>query len=372
MVDLAGLRIAFLAGTLGQGGAERQLYYMLATLREAGACPRVLSLTQGEYWQPRIESIGVPVHWVGQTASGLARLTRIVQELKRNPASIFQSQHFFANGYVVAASRLLGLTEIGAVRGDGFEELESNPGVFGWCSLRLPRHLAANSTVAIENAVSELGAKRERFFFVPNVVDAAAFSVPPRVPGERIVVLAAGSLVPVKRLDRMLRSLLAVRARAGPDVQAVIVGDGPMRPQLESLASELGLAFPQLQFRGSTSDIIDWYRKADMLVLTSDREGTPNVILEAMASGLPVVATRVGGVPALVKHGVTGYLVDTDDEASLAASILDLVEDTEKRLEFGAQGRKFVQQHHDLPMLAPALRRAYGGILANGNARDSE
>jgi glycosyltransferase involved in cell wall biosynthesis len=102
-----------------------------------------------------------------------------------------------------------------------------------------------------------------------------------------------------------------------------------------------------------------------MLVLTSDREGTPNVILEAMASGLPVVATSVGGVPALVRHDVTGYLVEPEDETSLAAAILELVEAPEKRLEFGMQARRFVQQHHDLPVLATSLSRLYGGILAN-------
>ena len=370
MRELSGLRVSFLAGTLGQGGAERQLYYMLAVLRAAGAKPRVLCLTQGEHWQSRIESLGVPVRWVGQSSSSLGRLRDIVHELRQNPADVVQSQHFFANGYVAAASRLLGLREIGAIRGDGFEELESNPGLFGWCSLRFPRYLAANSRVAIDNSVTALGARRDRFFFVPNVVDTAAFTPEPRTANKRVLVLAVGSLVPVKRLDRFVRAVSALRGRTEVQMQAVIVGDGPMRSQLESLSGELGLTSAQLQFPGTAPDIMNWYRKADLVVLTSEREGTPNVILEAMASGLPVVATRVGGVPALVRDDETGYIVDPDDEASLAAAILKLVQAPDKRLAFGLLARRFVEEHHGLPELTAALRRLYDGVLANEPNRD--
>src|SRR6266566_5056505 len=102
MRELRGLKVCFLAGTLGQGGAERQLFYMLTALKHSGALPRVLSLTEGEHWHERIESLGVPVTWVGQSRFRLERLRKIVEELKRDPPDIFQSQHFFANIYVTA------------------------------------------------------------------------------------------------------------------------------------------------------------------------------------------------------------------------------------------------------------------------------
>ena len=363
MRELSQIRVAFLTGTLGQGGAERQLYYMLAALREAGARPRVLSLTQGEHWQSRIESLGVPVQWVGRSSFPLSRLRRIIHELRRNPADIVQSQHFFANGYAVAAARILGLREIGAIRGDGFEELEANPGLFGWCSLRLPRYLAANSRIAIDNSVSALGAKKERLFFVPNVVDTAAFTPRPTSTTRCVTLLAVGSLVPIKRLDRFIRAVAALRGRTEVKVQARIVGDGPLRGKLERLGRELGLTSKELQFCGSATDINSSYRGADILVLTSDREGTPNVILEAMASGLPVIATRVGGVPAVVRDEETGYVVDPDDETGLVAAMLKLVEAPEKRLEFGVQGRRFVEQHHSPSRLVAALRELYDGVL---------
>lgn len=363
MRELAGLRVSFLAGSLGQGGAERQLYYMLEVLRNAGATPRVLSLTHGEHWQERIESLGVPVHWVGQSSLSPVRLARIVQELRRNPADVLQSQHFFANNYVIGAARILGLREIGAIRGDGFEELESNPGLLGWLGLRLPRVLAVNSTAAIENAVM-LGATRARLFFLPNVVDTEAFTVASREPGKLVKLLTAGSLVPIKRLDRFVRAISAVAKRTRSDVQGLIVGDGPLRAQLESQGKELGLTPEQLRFCGSASNIGSWYRKADAFILTSDREGTPNVVLEAMASGLPIIATRVGGLPALVRHNESGYLVDRDDDGGLADAILDLVENRERRITFGKHARAFVQQHHARPHLAIALRGLYDAVFS--------
>jgi glycosyltransferase involved in cell wall biosynthesis len=99
------------------------------------------------------------------------------------------------------------------------------------------------------------------------------------------------------------------------------------------------------------------------MLLTSDREGTPNVILEAMAFGLPVVATRVGGLPAVVFDGETGYLVGREDEAGLADAVLDLVQNREKRIAFGKRGRIFVQRNHTLPKLTTSLRQLYNTVL---------
>ena len=131
MVNLAELNLCFIAGTLGQGGAERQLFYLLKALRGAGASPSLLTLTQGEFWESRIRELGVPVIWVGQADSRLSRLKRIIRELRQIAAQsktpmILQSQHFYTNIYAAAAARTLGLREIGAMRCDGFSEVQAH------------------------------------------------------------------------------------------------------------------------------------------------------------------------------------------------------------------------------------------------------
>ncbi|MGH7603728.1 MAG: glycosyltransferase [Gemmatimonadaceae bacterium] len=366
MRELTGLRICFVAGTLGQGGAERQLYYMLRALKDNGAVPRVLSLTRGEYWEDRIRALGIPVTWVGQTHSRLQRLRAIIREVQREPAEILQSQHFYTNIYVAAAARFLGIREIGALRSDAINEVGANSGPLGWLSLRAPRAIAANSKQAIENAV-RLGMTRSRLNFLPNVVDTSQFAPGMRRSRQRIRVLTIGRIVPQKRLDRFLRTVAAVQKCVPGRVQGVLVGDGPARASLESGVLESGMAPESVEFHGLQSDVADFYHNADVFLLTSDWEGTPNVVLEAMASGLPVVATRVGGVSALIRHGETGYLVDPENEASLADAVRDLIEDREKRIQFGDRARRFVEQQHALPALAAELRQLYNRVLSAEN-----
>lgn len=378
IAELYGRRVCFIAGTLGQGGAERQLYYILAALQEHGARPRVLCLTAGEFWEARIRALGVPVQYVGASASRLRRLVRIIANLRAEPADVVQSQHFYTNLYATAASRVLGVPEIGALRSDVFNEVAANPGWLGTASLRAPRLLAANSTRAIDNAVAR-GVPRARLRLLPNVVDATQFAAPS--DGGRdcdaagpVRLLLVGRLSAEKRGDRFLRIVTEARRQLGGAVEGMIVGDGPERVVLEREAAALGLLHgllhggvpgaPGVTFHGAQADVTPWYRRASVLVLTSDFEGTPNVVLEAMASALPVVATNVGGVPDLVRDGVTGFVVPRDDEAALTRVVLTLASDADLRRRFGAAGRRHIEAHYALPRLADELRALYAAALA--------
>jgi glycosyltransferase involved in cell wall biosynthesis len=368
MLDLAGLKVCFLAGTLGQGGAERQLFYMLTALRQAGAIPRVLCLATGEHWQKRIEALGVSVTWVGQSRLRVLRLRKIIQELRRDPADILQSQHFYANTYVAAAARFLGLREIGDLRGDGNGAFGADHRILGWCGLNTPRTIVANSLVGIENAIIS-GASPKRLFFLPNVVDTSLFTPAPRRTKKPVHLLTVGRMVGVKRLDRFVSLVSALSHRTSVPTNGLIVGEGPLRTELQTQAEELRLSPDRLQFCGTSDEPSQIYRDADILLVTSDHEGTPNVVLEAMACGLPVVATRVGGLPALIQHGKTGYLVDPDDETALTDAVLDLVQSSEKRMAFGKYAREVAEQHHALPQLTKDLRQLYDAILVGTDVR---
>src|SRR2546421_4020664 len=108
MRDLERIRICFIAGTLGQGGAERQLFYTLKALRQRGTDVSLLSLSSGEHWEQPIRDLGINIKWVGKVGSRAWRLGRIVSALRMKPPHIIQSQHFYANLYAVAAARVLG------------------------------------------------------------------------------------------------------------------------------------------------------------------------------------------------------------------------------------------------------------------------
>ncbi len=359
---LAGRRVCFIAGTLGQGGAERQLYHMLDALRGHDGRPRVLCLTQHEFWEARIRALDVPVRYVGRSGSRLQRLARVVADLRADPADVVQSQHFYVNLYGSAAGRILGVPDIGAMRGDVMREVAGLPAPLGMASLRAPRLLAANSTRAIE-AAATFGVPRARLWLLPNAVDVPQFTTPPRIGERPIRLLLAGRLSSEKRGDRFLRVLAGARQTLGDAVVGDVVGDGPERASLERQASALGLLPGAVEFHGAQADLAPWYRRASLLVLTSDSEGTPNVVLEAMAASLPVVATHVGDVARLVTHGATGFVVPRGDEPALIAGVLALAADGALRRRFGESGRRVIEVGYALPQLADRLRHLYAAAL---------
>jgi glycosyltransferase involved in cell wall biosynthesis len=363
--DLANYRIAFVAGTLGRAGAEQQLFYIVQGLVAAGASVAILSLTRGEFWESRIERLGAPVIYVGERDSRLARLERITREVRRLRSHIVQSQHFYTNIYSAIAARRTGARDIGAIRGNAIAEVRANGPIFGRLSLRLPRTLVANSEVGMHNAVA-LGVPERKLFLLPNVVDTSRFSPSNRVAGAAVRVLSVGRLVALKRHDGFLRSIAACRD-AGQRVEATIAGEGPLRKELEELAASLSLK-GTVEFAGGVEDMPALYRRSDILVLNSEHEGTPNVVLEAMSCGLPVLATAVGGVPALIRDGQTGILATPGEERQLTEKLSALIGDPNVRAQLGRQARAFIVARHSPASIAANLALIYRNERPGSNA----
>jgi glycosyltransferase involved in cell wall biosynthesis len=358
--DLSSLNVCFLAGTLAKGGAERQLYYMLRALQQSGARSRVLCFAKGEYWEAEILKLGVPVIHVG--ASKLGRLRQILHELRKERPDILQSAHFYTNAYAQVAARILGIQEIGAIRCDLISEVSGKHPWLRRISLSSLRVAAANSRAAIKSA-EEYGMDSQCLRFLPNVVDTDYFRPSPWGERSGICVLGAGRLAEQKRFDRFLRVVARARERVSEKVRVCIAGDGPLRAWLEATAAEVGFKPGEVQFTGQVDDMLAWYRAADVFLLTSGYEGTPNVVLEAMASGLPVVATRVGDVPEVITDGVTGYLAQADDEDGLADRLELLLRFPELRERMSRVSRAHIAANHAAQNLAGYLRSLYGGLL---------
>ena len=151
-----------------------------------------------------------------------------------------------------------------------------------------------------------------------------------------ILVGTVGRLDPVKNFDIFIRSAEMV-LKEFPQVKFLLVGDGPIRKDLELLVSELGLS-RHVIFLGERNDVAELLNVMDIFVLPSKSEGLSNTILEAMSVGLPVIATNVGGNPELVIDGETGVLIQPWDASVLAAAIINLLRDNEKRKKMGDAG----------------------------------
>ncbi len=197
------------------------------------------------------------------------------------------------------------------------------------------------------------------------IAESAASRVETRrvlgVPEGRFLVGWIGRMTSVKRTDDVLRSFKMLRDR-GIDAALCMVGDGPDFDRVLTLASELGIMRDCL-FPGYQEDVAPFFGAFDVFVLPSASEGTPVTAIEALASGCPVVATRVGGVPDVVRDGEDGLLVEPGDVEALAGHLVWLAADPDLRARLGASGRERVTGRYDVSRLIGEVDTLYRGLL---------
>jgi glycosyltransferase involved in cell wall biosynthesis len=186
------------------------------------------------------------------------------------------------------------------------------------------------------------------------------------IGADRFVVGWFGRMTAVKRTDDLLTTLAALRER-GVDALLLLVGDGDDRERLEQRAHDLGLARSCL-FLGYQEDVAPWYAVCDAVMLTSASEGTPVTIIEALAAGRAVVATRVGGVPDVVDEGETGFLVRPGDTRALAERLEILAREPDRRMAMGETGRERVLRRYAVERLVDDVDALYRELLATTSA----
>lgn len=354
------MKICFVVGTLARGGAEKQLVFMLRALRGLGIDADVLCLTKGEPYEHEITKLGFTVKHVGRSTSRLSRLRNIVREIRKSQPDVIQSSHFYTNIYAGAAGKFLKIPSIGSVRSDLIYEIKSHRLTGRW-QLSLPDILIANSDVA-RRRLLERGMDRNKIEFVRNVVEINSGTAN-GCPRNGIKVLFAGRLDQNKRPERFVR-LASILTERFPDagLEFQIAGDGEKREELEQTAELLALTPDKLAFLGDCSHMHEIFAKADVLISTSDREGTPNVVLEAMSHGVPVVATAVGGTKEVV-DSTRGFLVEPGDETALVNAAADLICDEVLRYSLGSEGQRYVTENHSLNALQNHLMEIYKRLL---------
>ncbi|PIV72222.1 MAG: hypothetical protein COW56_10360 [Rhodocyclales bacterium CG17_big_fil_post_rev_8_21_14_2_50_68_7] len=176
------------------------------------------------------------------------------------------------------------------------------------------------------------------------------------------MVLMVGILRSVKRHELAFEALARLRDEL-PAMRLVLAGDGPCREALREHASTSGVA-DRVIFLGHREDVPDLLAASDALLLSSRSEGVPQAVTQALGCGLPVVATRVGGVPELVIHERTGLLAQPGDAAGIAEALLRLARDPVLALRLGTAGREHVQRHFSLDAMLDATERLFDEIAA--------
>jgi sugar transferase (PEP-CTERM/EpsH1 system associated) len=204
--------------------------------------------------------------------------------------------------------------------------------------------------------------------FTPRLALREATPWPAEFAGpEQVVIGTVGRMEPVKNPGLLVQAFAKLVARSPGDrtrLRLALIGEGPQRASVERELEDCGVR-DLAWVPGGRDDVPDILRSLDVFALPSLNEGISNTILEAMASGLPVVATEVGGNPELVLRGETGELCAAEPEA-LAAALAPLVDDAARRRRFAAAGRERVEKQFSLPAMLGGYQNLYDELLATG------
>jgi len=370
-------KILLVIGQLGFGGAERQLLYLLQGLDRRRFDPLLCVLAPGEMI-PEFQTIGVPIVILKRYLPrydvlplfGLLALTR------RWRPDLIHSFMTLANFFAFITATILRVPLLVADRCvEPLTGADLNPFHHWTERLVISRSeaIVANSRSGAALAVEGKGARPENVYVIPNGISTEAFEIrnnPPAIRRElgldpdRFTIGIIGSLVG-KRKDHatFLRAMQSLTQRCGPQFQVVCVGGGPKLKETRELAQQLGLGDRTL-FTGIRTDVPEILAALDLVVSSSQWEGMPNVIMEAMAAGKPVVATAVGGTPELVVPGETGLLVPPQDPEALALACQQMLENPARALAMGQAGRRRIENFFSIEKMVRDTENIYQRLLS--------
>jgi glycosyltransferase involved in cell wall biosynthesis len=349
------LRVAIVTASLGVAGAEKQAFYIARALAEAGIAVRVYNLGRGGEYADALHSLGVQSRCFGWLPTVPLRLLLLIFAMRSFRPNVIQSVHAYTNIYSALAARIFGAISVGGLRSDVASYLMDS-GRFARPLLRWPDAIAANSNSACSDLKRSGLVNPRRVHLLPNAIDLDAYST--QRSSNDCTAIYVGRLMPAKRVDVFLRALAKAR-RVQPAIKGIVAGYGTETAALERLAVELALSPDSVTFLGFREDISSLMEQASMFVFCSESEGTPNVILEAMAAALPIVTTPAGDAAEMVESAGAGVVVPFGDVDATAAAILRLAHSPELRRRLGNSGRTFVAQTRATSELAPQLIEIY-------------
>lgn len=351
------------------GGAEMQARLLSAAFTRAGHSVRVL-VPHLDRDRPLRETLdGVPVHRLAYPR--IKGLGAILLNL-RFAAYLLRHQHEFDAIHIHMMHNLAGaagwlrpwLKPTITVKVSGAAEFQG--GILDPMLRHKPVHRLLNAGAKRVDAfqcisrytlekLREAGYPAAKLHHVPNAVDCARFARPREMQGDLRVVFV-GRHVAVKALDVLLQAWSSTRRPAG--AKLILAGDGPERARLMAMAETLGLA-DSVVFPGMVHDVPALLATAAVYVQPSHQEGLPNAVLEAMAAGLPVAATRISGHEDIIVEGETGLLVPPGDPAALAAALQRLLDDPALREHLGRHAAAYVGEHFAIPVVLASLLQLY-------------
>lgn len=354
------IHVLFVMEDLCFGGTQRQMVELACRLDRTRFHVSMLVLTGRTDLDAQVEQAGIRVEYLGRSRKVNPFFFALMPAaLKRLAPDVLVPCTALPNIWGRLWGRLLGIPIVGTVRGGGAPRRQHER--FLW---RLTDHMVCNSE-ALADVLSGLGVPAARLTYVSNGVDTERFAPAQPAPSERPpLILCVARLAEDKDHLTLLKGFALLRERH-PGVRLRLVGDGPREKELKAWVAE-HLPDGGVEFCPGSPDVRAHYAAARIFALTSVREGQPNVILEAMAAGLPVCATETGGIPRLVTRGENGLLSPVGDSAAFADNCAALLADPAQGDRFGRAGRQRVERSFSFD----AMVAAHEGIFMRLAARE--
>jgi len=357
--------------SLQVGGTERQFATLAKSLRN-GRFQVSLGCLQrkGPFLHELGEISEFPLG--GSFLSFQAQRSRLAlaRRLRHEHFAIAHSLDFYSNLMLIPTARLSGVpVVIGSQRqlGDLLTPWQSR---LQGLAFRLCDRVVCNSHAAARLLTNQ-GLAENKVTVIPNGLPGSAFAeVPPSLP-RSCNVLRIGLIARMNDRVKNHAGFLRVASqlsRKYPTTEFLLVGDGPLRPELESLATEVGLG-SCVKFLGERRDIAGLLAAMDVSVVFSSSESLSNVALESMAAGVPIVATRVGGNPDIVREGETGLLVTPRDEEGLARALEQLMTCESLRVEMGRRGKNLAMSYFTVERVTKQYEQLYSSLLSEKKPR---
>ena len=358
------------------GGAERQLQQLAPRLQARGF--DVFVITRLEKGLDRFEVInGVDVYRIFAPgpkflAAAFFTLGAMIKLARLRPDIVHAHEILSPTTVALLAKRFFGSLVVvkilrGGIRGDIYKLKHRPLGV-----KRLSVHCKNVDAFAvisqeIDRELEDCDVPPEKRVFVPNGVDTELF-VPPSAVQKRalraelsiplicLAVIYLGRLMPEKRVDHILQIWPDIQ-QVFPDARLLVIGTGADETRLKTMSG------PGVWFIGQVDDAAHYLQAADLFVLPSSTEGLSNSLLEALSTGLPVIATSVGGTSDVIRHEVDGYLIPPDDRQAIKQGLLRLLSDETLRARLGRSGRNRVLSDYSLESVAERLGHLYEKLL---------
>ena len=301
---------------------------------------------------------------------------RLARWLRRERIDLLHTHDIYSNVFGVTTAKLAGTRSILASRRWWHNDLDPALVRLNAFSSRLAGQVVCNSPTISAVACAEYEIDTARVHFIPNFLELETFSKPDReqvlvlrealgIPADAIVLGVVARLAAIKNHELILKVLPLILSKH-PNLFTVFVGNGPHRTSLEREARNLGLS-GQVLFTGELPSRPNLHSLFDISLLTSRSEASPNSLLEAMAAGVPVIATRVGGIPDLIADKHTGLLIPSDDSDALAGALLHLLAHPGLCRAYGQCGRERARREFRSDVILTKITQLYDALVVDPN-----